>query len=177
MIRTVFCNNDFGVPAAVLMNMVDGGVHVLDDLDAALKSAVLVLHGLGRGRAEREQIAQFGTGVDLDALLLQQVADVGEELALHQVLVDEQRLHGVAGGRVVALRVADYLQRLAQVRFFVDVHVADAFGVAHHRDVLTLRLDAAHQLAGAARDYQVDVLLHREQVSYFFAGRNLSLHI
>ena len=85
---------------------------------------------------------------------------------LDEVLVDEEGLHGVAGGRVVALGVGDDLERLLGVGAAVDVDVADALGVAQHGDHLALLLDRAHQVRGAARDDQVDVLRgEREEVA------------
>ena len=72
--------------------------------------------------------------------------------------MNEQGLHGVAGGRIVALGVGDDLKRLVGVGALVDVHVADALGVAEHGDHLTLLLDGAHQVRRAAGDDQVDVL-------------------
>ena len=77
---------------------------------------------------------------------------------LDEVLVDEQGLHGVAGGRIVALRVGDDLEGLVGVGALVDVHVADALGVAQHGVHLALLLDGAHQVGGPAGDDQVDVL-------------------
>lgn len=145
---TILRHNDLRVSAAVRVDVLDGLVQVLDHLDAALQRPVLVLHGLGERRAEGQQLVQLRPRVDLDALLLQHVAQFGEEVALHQVLVDEEGFHGVAGGRVVALGVPDDLQGLVEVGVLVDVHVADALRVAQHWDVLALGLDGAHQIAG-----------------------------
>ena len=72
--------------------------------------------------------------------------------------MDEQGLHGVAGGGVVALGVGDDLEGLVSVGGLVDVDVADALGVAEHGDHLTLLLDGAHQVGRAAGNDQVDVL-------------------
>lgn len=73
---------------------------------------------------------------------------------------------------VVALGVPDDFQGLEEVGLFVDVDVANAFSVTEDRNVLRLLLDAAHELGGAARDDEVDVLVHRQQIADFLAGGN-----
>lgn len=55
----------------------------------------------------------------------------------------------------------------------VDVHVAHALGVTQHRNVFALLLDGADELAGAAGDHQVDVLVHGQQVADLLASGNL----
>lgn len=95
--RTIFRNNDIGVAAAVRMYVINGLVQAGHNFDAALQSAVLVPQALRRRRAEGQLLIQSGSCVDLDALPLQHVADVVEDVAAHQILVNEQRLHGVAG--------------------------------------------------------------------------------
>jgi hypothetical protein len=172
-IRTVFSDDNFGVSAAVSVNVVDGFLHALHHFDATLEGAVLVLHRLGERRSKSEDFVQDRACVDLDAFVFEHVAYVGEEVSLHQIFVDEQRLHGVASGGIVALGVSDNFQRFIQVSVFVDVDVTDAFSVTHHWDVLTLRLNVADQVAGAARNDQIDVLLHGQQVAYLFAGGHL----
>jgi len=75
--------------------------------------------------------------------------------------------------RIVALRIARNAQGLLQIRIPVDIDVADALGVAQDGDVQRLLLDAAHQLGGAPRDDQVDVVLHGQQVADLLARGNL----
>lgn len=55
-----------------------------------------MLHGLRLRRTEREQLVELGSGVYLHAFPFQHVAHVSEERAVHQVLVDEDCLAGVA---------------------------------------------------------------------------------
>lgn len=66
------------------------------------------LEALGRRWSEGEHGGEARASVDLDALTLQRLAHAREHIAAPEdVLVDEQRLHGVAGGRVVTLGVTD----------------------------------------------------------------------
>ncbi len=60
-----------------------------------------------------------------------------------------------------------------QVGLAVDVDVADALGVTEHGDVAALLLDGAHQIAGTARDHQIDVLVHGQQVADLVSRRYL----
>lgn len=66
------------------------------------------LEGLGDGRAEGEHFREPWPGVDLDTLPLQRLTHAGKQVrVLEDLLVNEQRLHGVAGGGIVALGVAN----------------------------------------------------------------------
>lgn len=67
-----------------------------------------------------------------------------------------------------------YLESSLRIGFVIDVHVANPFGVAQHRDIAALLLDGAHQLAGTSRYHQVDILVHCQQVAYGFSRRYLS---
>ena len=51
------------------------------------------------------------------------------------------------------------------VNVLVDVDVADSLTVAQDGDVKAVGLDLLHQLLGAPRDHQVNVLMHVQQVS------------
>jgi hypothetical protein len=50
------------------------------------------------------------------------------------------------------------------VTLLVNVDVADAFTVAQDRDLLAVGLNLLHQLLGATRDDQVNVVIHLQQV-------------
>jgi hypothetical protein len=52
-----------------------------------------------------------------------------------------------------------YFQSLGKVCFVVHIHVAYALSVTHDGNVVTLILNGAHKLRGAARYDQVDVTL------------------
>lgn len=60
---TVLSDDDVGVAAAVLGDVLDGVLHVGDQLHRALQTAVLHLEALGGRRAEGEALRQLGTGV------------------------------------------------------------------------------------------------------------------
>ena len=71
---------------------------------------------------------------------------VEEVRVVHEVGVDEESLHGVAGGWVVGLGVPDDLEGLVQVGGAIHVDVADALRVAKDRDQLALLLDRGDKL-------------------------------
>ena len=70
--------------------------------------------------------------------------ELEEAAVAGQVPVHQQLLQGIAGGRVVHLAVHRQAASLTDVGGGVDVHVADAVGVAHHGDARVV-LDVAHQ--------------------------------
>ncbi|TNN33464.1 hypothetical protein EYF80_056370 [Liparis tanakae] len=96
---------------------------------------------------------------------LKHVDDLVEERRPQQVPVDEQRLHGVAGRRVVTLGVSDCNER--------RVDVADALAVAQDRDALRRPLDVPDQLGRAPRDDQVDQLVQAAQILHLLPGAHL----
>ena len=69
--------------------------------------------------------------------------------------VDQERLDGVAGGGVVQLRVEDDGERALDGEALVDEDVADAVGVAQHRDA-GAGLHVRDERVAAARDDEVD---------------------
>lgn len=72
-----------------------------------------------------------------------------------EVLVEQQRLGGVAGGGVVGLGVDDQLDGLACVGGLVDVHVAHALGMAQHRDARRRLRKEARATAGGGREVRL----------------------
>lgn len=187
---TILRDYHIGVAAAEFVHMLDGVVQTLDHLDARLQRAVLVLHRLGRRRSKGERLIERGPREQGDALTLEHVAHVREERARHEVLVDEKRLHGVAGcakgllstqtcymcaskrltSRIVTLGVANNLQCRRQVSVLVHVHMANTLRMAQHRNVQRLLLDAAHQLGRSTRNDQVNVFVHGQQIADLLAG-------
>ena len=119
------------------MDVFDSFVQALDDFDGALESAVFGAKRFGWRRTERQVLAERRTGVNLHLhnnttsaiqvvlislfrvhyypFVLQHGAHVREEGSWRsaasavgqKVLVDQQRLHGVASRRIVALGVPD----------------------------------------------------------------------
>ena len=69
--------------------------------------------------------------------------------------MDQQGLGGAAGGDVLHLGVHRHLQRFVEVGGGVDVHVADAVGVAGDGDLRVVH-DVADEVVAAAGDDQVD---------------------
>jgi hypothetical protein len=91
-------------------------------------------------------------------------------------LVDEQRLHRVAGGRPLALRVERNRLGHAKVRRIVHVDVADPLGVADDRHSRVLG-DEADQRLAAARDAEVDQAVGAQELQHRLAvGRRHGLH-
>jgi hypothetical protein len=82
----------------------------------------------------------------------------------------QQRLHSVAGGRIIRLRIQHNLHRLLQVRRRVQIHVTDPVRVAKHGDRSGALLDRSHQLVAPAWDDQIDVLVHLEEVGHLVAA-------
>jgi hypothetical protein len=83
-------------------------------------------------------------------------ANIVKELALDMVPMDEDCLHRIARGRVVALGVAHNFQRHPLVTVSVHIHMAHALGMAQHRDALADLLHFSDHFAGTPWDDQVD---------------------
>ena len=75
--------------------------------------------------------------------------------------MDQHALHRIAHGGAGALGVAQDAHRHIQIGIFVHIDVAHAVAVPQHRDVAVLH-DVAHKGVGAARNDEVDVLVHFE---------------
>lgn len=76
----VLRDDDVGVAGAELVDVIDGFVVALDELDGAGEVAVLVVELRGQGRTEREATRQVGTAEDLDVVLLQAKANLKKKL-------------------------------------------------------------------------------------------------
>lgn len=83
--------------------------------------------------------------------------------------VDEERLDGVAGGRVAQLGVQEDLDGHVGVGVLVDVDAAEAIGVAEDGDAGVV-FDVADQFVGAAGDHEVDVFVEVEERGDDVAG-------
>lgn len=81
--RTIFRNNDIGVPAAIRMYVINGLVQAGHNLDAALQCAVLVSEALRRRRSEGQLLIQSWSRIDFHTLPLQHVAHIVEDVAAH----------------------------------------------------------------------------------------------
>ena len=81
-----------------------------------------------------------------------------------QRFVNQESLHGVAGGGIVGLGVHHDLDSLVQVTVLVKVGVADTIGVTQHWDGLGSLLDGSDKFIRASRDDQVDIVVQLEEV-------------
>merc|ERR1719259_597019 len=138
----VFSDDDVRVGRSVRVNVVDCLLHVLHHLYGALQVAVLSPEGFGGRRPESDALQNLGTSVDLDVAVLQGPADAVER---SHVFVDfpvqQQGLHSVAGGGVVAFGVDSYIHSLLQVGMFINIHVAYSFSMSQNGNVSRLILD------------------------------------
>ena len=111
-----------------------------------------------------------GRGVEPQRHALGAKSDRGlGQIAGGDAVVHQQGLDGVAGRRVLRLAVDREGHRLVDVGRPVDVEVADAVGMAQHRDAGVL-LHEADERVRAAGDDQVDVAVERQQLHGLLAG-------
>ena len=103
-----------------------------EDGRAVLRPPVVLGRG-GEGERRRER-ARLRARAELDPGLGAGAPSSGTRNSAAAAAVDEQRLGGVAGGRVLELRVEDDRDGHRLVGRAVDVDVADALRVAEDRD-------------------------------------------
>lgn len=77
-------------------------------------------------------------------------------LSLNQLLVEQERLHCIACGRIVDFGVDDASHGCGSVCVFVHIDETQPIGVAHYGHP-GFALDASHQLVAASWDHEVDV--------------------
>ena len=82
---------------------------------------------------------------------------------LGQGLMHQDLLHGITCCRVVSLGVYADLASHVDVAVWVNVDVADAVGVAQHRNLGVL-LDVGHQGIAASGDDQVNDIIELQQL-------------
>mmetsp|Transcript_66438 Transcript_66438/g.185382 ORF Transcript_66438/g.185382 Transcript_66438/m.185382 type:complete len:273 (-) Transcript_66438:288-1106(-) len=123
-------------------------------------------HGLRAGARQVQQSRRVS--LEPHAVhALQGAGEPGQELR-GDLLVNQERLHGIARCAILGLGVHTDLDGLVQVCVLVDVHGADAIGVAEDRDPRAV-LDRPDELVRAARDHQVDVLVALQQLGHLRA--------
>ena len=89
------------------------------------------------------------------------------------LLMDQQGLHGVADGRILAFGVESDLDRHVQVRVLVHIGMANAGGMSQHRDPGGI-LDGTDQLVRTAGDDQVhQVVLVQKLLDLLPGGQEL----
>ena len=108
---------------------------------------------------------------DFDSAILQRLDDARNR-GLRNVAVDQQRLHRVAAARVVHLRVDGDLRGLSDVRVLVDVDVAAAVCVPHHRN-LGVGHDVLDEFVATSGDDEVDAVVHIQDRLYVLPGFQL----
>ena len=109
-------------------------------------------------------------GPNLHPSLPQGGADDGKKIGKPGP-VHKQGLTGVAGGRVVRLRVYADGYRLPLVGIAIDINGAETIGMAKYRNTCRL-LDGLHELIGAPGNDQVDPAVELEQLAHLFTGRD-----
>ena len=90
---------------------------------------------------------------------------------MREFAMDKKRLGGVAYGRILRLRIDGDLCGFISIGKFVDVHMADAVGMAEDGDLGAV-LNTAHHFVRAARDDEIDEIVHLQQFRDFLARRN-----
>mmetsp|Transcript_10242 Transcript_10242/g.34800 ORF Transcript_10242/g.34800 Transcript_10242/m.34800 type:complete len:910 (+) Transcript_10242:99-2828(+) len=170
----VLGDDELRVGGAVLGDVLHGRVHVRDNLHAQRRVAILHVHALRGGEAE--ELLRVRTGEHRDARALEALDHRLGAAVLGALLVEEHGLHGIARGRVVRLCVRDEPYRLGHVRRLVHKGMTDAVGVAEHRDGRVLH-HVLHEGRAAARDDEVDVLVHGEETGHLRARLEEADHV
>ena len=94
------------------------------------------------------------------ARLRQRFGDCGQGVGQLSA-VNQQHLGGIAGSRILRLRVHDDARGHLRVAVRIHIHVAHAVAVPQHRNAAVFH-DVTHKSVRAARDDEVDILVHFE---------------
>ena len=159
----VFGDDRVGMIGAEPADVIDGRIHVGNDLHCHdhIEELMAPVVCVG-GDHCRVDGACCLVSADLDARLMVAGDEIGQELCC-DLFMDEHGLGGVAGGRRRCLARDRDLQGLLEIRFGVDVHVADPVEVLHGRNGGILAHVPDERFA-TARDDQVDTVVEREQL-------------
>ncbi len=93
-------------------------------------------------------------------MLRQFRGDSGKKLGSDR-LVHQQGLHGVADGGPLDFGIHRYVLRHLQIRFAIDIDMANAFIVFDHRNFRALS-DCPDETFAAARHTKVHILCERQ---------------
>ncbi len=93
--QSVRGDDTLSVTAAVLVDVVDGILEAVNNLNGQLEVGELSSHVLGRRRCEFHQVLEVWSGVELHFLLYKHVDDVIESLSINQALVDKEGLKSI----------------------------------------------------------------------------------
>ena len=118
---------------------------------------------LGRGLHARYELARRFVASQLDAFVVVNLRQLRQHLG-GDPTGNEQRLHGVARAQTLRFGVVGDAHCLVDVGLVVDVDVAHAVEVLDHRNA-RLPHHALDQAFAAARHYDVNVLVHAQQLA------------
>ena len=107
------------------------------------------------------ELAELFVAAQLHAVFLHR-RDEGRHEPLRDFPVDQQGFQRIAGAGALDLRIHDDFDRFFHIAFAVDVKVTDPFVVFQHRH-RRLGTDQPDQPFAAARDDQIEILIHLEQ--------------
>ena len=139
-----------------------------DRQDPVQKLGVVILGGGGDGGLEMR--GGLFVGSDLHPGLAQGRAQDGKQVA-EPLAMNQQRLAGIAGGRIVSLRIDADGHRLALIGISIDINRAEPIGMAKNGNTSRL-LDGLHQLIRAAGNDQVDPAIEIEHLPHLLSRRD-----
>ena len=153
-------NDAVGVVRTVILDVLDGIFQRVDHPDTQDQIEIFGRPILLRGRLGliAENLADPFVTAQLHALGRQRRAGHREEFSGH-IAMDEQRFHGVADTRALALRVERDLFGHLEVGRAVDKHMANTVVVLDHRHARMLH-DSLDERVPAARHNHIKVSVH-----------------
>lgn len=149
------------VSPAVLVDVLDGLLQALHHLNGHAETAVLHVHGVGRVVGETHLDGTRTTEKRYAGSTKGAQEGIGETRG-HCFSVQQQSLRGIAGRGIVSFGVDDDPHGFGGISLAVDVDVADALGMAHHR-YSGVVLDVLDETSRATGNHEVDELVHLEQ--------------
>src|SRR5690554_4065482 len=153
--------------APIFMDMVDGLIEAIDDLNRRREIAILKMEIFGGLKTER--VDGVRAAIEPDARVFKRVEDGERAPIADKRPVKEERLHRVARGGIVELRVKDDGARLLELGLLVDIDMADAVGVPKDGDPRRAH-DAADERVRAAGDHEIDHIVEREELAHLFTA-------
>ena len=149
------------------MNVIDGVVHRIHELDGALQSPVFVTKR--RCLRNVELLGAARTAEKFDTRGAERSHELGRASTRDQRIVNEQRLEGVARGRVINLRIDGNLRRHVQICILVNIHVHDAIRVSEHGNLCVV-LNVRHQRVGSSRNDEIDHVVELQKIRHRFSS-------
>ena len=140
----------------------------LDRQDPVQKLGVVIFGGGGDGALEMR--GGLFVGPDLHPGIAQGRPQDGKQVA-EPLAMNQQRLAGIAGGRIVSLRIDADRHRLALIGISININRADPIGMAENGNTSRL-LDGLYQLIRASGNNQVDPAIEIEHLPHFLSSRD-----